>query len=285
MIKILKYLSLILIVYLCFYNRLSYSQVRIQSENIYRLNSEDSHSNIITDINIGLKTGYLLLTSPINYESKDWIYGGLAIAATGLSILIDDDIRTNFKNVHSRFFDNVAEIGYRYGDAGYAIAISGTIYLGGKIFNAEEYSNTGRMLLESLLYAGIASTVLKTTIGRSRPYTEEGPYKFRGFQAKTETTSLPSGHTTVAFAMSSVLAERIDNIYASILLYSLAASTVFQRIYDDKHWASDTILGAVIGYTIGKAVVRLDNNQKLNDVSISFYYLTNGAGLNIRYKI
>jgi membrane-associated phospholipid phosphatase len=59
---------------------------------------------------------------------------------------------------------------------------------------------------------------------------------------------------------------------------------VFQRIYDDKHWASDTILAAVIGYTIGKAVVKLDSNQKLNNVSVSTYYLPNGAGLNLKFS-
>ena len=248
------------------------------------ISADSSITSVWEDINIGLNTGSKIITSPAHFETKDWIYGGLAIATTGIAFLIDNDIRNSFKKNHSSFMDNIADVGYNYGNATYAITFSGAVYLGGKIFREEKYSTTGRMLLEGLLYAGITTTVLKTIIGRSRPYTEDGPSQFNGFQIKTETTSLPSGHVTVAFAISSVLAERIDNVYASVLLYSLAGSTVFQRIYDDKHWASDTILAAVIGYTIGKAVVKLDSNQKLNNVSVSTYYLPNGTGLNLKYS-
>ena len=248
------------------------------------ISADSSITSVWEDIKIGVHTGTQLISSPAHFETKDWIYGGLAVAATGITFLIDSDIRNSFKNNHSSFMDNIAEVGYNYGDATYAVAFSGAVYLGGKIFREEKYSTTGRMLLEGLLYAGITTTVLKTIIGRSRPYTEDGPSQFNGFQLKTETTSLPSGHVTVAFAMSSVLAERINNVYASVLLYSLAGSTVFQRIYDDKHWASDTILAAVIGYTIGKAVVKYDSNQKISNVSVSTYYLPNGAGLNLKYS-
>ncbi len=249
-----------------------------------QISADSSITSVWDDINIGLHTGSKIITSPAQFETKDWIYGGIALAATGITFLVDDNIRNNFKNNHTRLLDNIADAGYNYGNAAYAIAFSGAVYLGGKIFREEKYSTTGRMLLESLLYAGITTTVLKTIIGRSRPYTEDGPFRFNGFQLKTETTSLPSGHVTVAFAVSSVLAERIDNVFASVFLYSLAGSTVFQRIYDDKHWASDTILAAVIGYTIGKAVVKFDGNQKIRNVSVSTYYLPNGAGLNLKYS-
>ncbi|MBA4320785.1 MAG: hypothetical protein C0412_20535 [Flavobacterium sp.] len=245
---------------------------------------DSSITSLKDDIKIGINTGYKLITSPAHFETSDWIYGGLAVAATGITILVDNDIRNNFKNNHTRLLDNIADVGHNYGNAAYAIAFSGAFYLGGKIFRDEYYATTGRMLLESLLYAGITTTVLKSVIGRSRPYTEEGPFRFNVLQVKTETTSFPSGHATVAFAVSSVLAERIDNVYASLFLYSLAASTVFQRMYSDAHWASDTMLGALIGYTIGKAIVKFDTKPKLNTVSVSAYYLQNGAGLTFQYN-
>ena len=261
-----------------------FAQERNLSHKQELISADSSITSVWNDINIGLNTGLKIITSPAHFETKDWIYGSLAVATTGITFLIDSDIRNGFKKNHSSFMDNIADVGYNYGNVTYAIAFSGAVYLGGKIFREEKYSTTGRMLLEGLLYAGITTTVLKTIIGRSRPYTEDGSFRFNGFQLKTETTSLPSGHVTVAFAMSSVLAERIDNVYASVFLYSLAGSTVLQRIYEDKHWASDTILAAVIGYTIGKAVVKFDSNQKLNNVSVSTYYLPNGAGLNLKYS-
>jgi hypothetical protein len=284
MIRTTKNGWLFLYLVLVLFNQNSFAQVEQLSENPEHICVDSSVTSVWDDFEIGIHTGSKIISSPAHFETSDWIYGGVALAATGVTFLIDDDIRNNFKNNHSRFLDNIADVGHNYGNASYAIAFSGVIYLGGKVFGEEKYSTTGRMLLESLLYAGITTTILKSVIGRSRPYTNDGPYQFNGFQLKTETTSLPSGHVTVAFAMSSVLAERIDNVYASIFLYSLAASTVFQRIYDDQHWASDTILAAVIGYTIGKAVVKFDSDQKSSYVSVSSYYLPNGVGLNFQYS-
>jgi hypothetical protein len=283
-IKLNPKLWLLLFISFVLLNRNGIAQNNQFSANSKQLSADSSITSVWEDFKIGVHTGTQLISSPAHFETKDWIYGGLAVAATGVTFLIDNDFRNSFKKNHSSVLDNFADVGYNYGNALYAVAFSSAVYLGGKIFREEKYSTTGRMLLEGLLYAGITTSVLKTIIGRSRPYTEDGPSQFNGFQIKAETTSLPSGHVTVAFAMSSVLAERIDNVYASVLLYSLAGSTVFQRIYDDKHWASDTILAAVIGYTIGKAVVKLDSNQKLNNVSVSTYYLPNGAGLNLKFS-
>lgn len=259
-------------------------QVRQLSNNQEHINTDSSGTSISDDIDIGLNTGYKIFSSPAHFRTSDWIYCGIALAATGATFLVDNNIRNNSKNIHLRFLDNVADVGYNYGNAAYAIAFSGAIYLGGKIFKDEKFSTTGRMLLEGLLFAGITTTVIKTALGRSRPYTEDGPYRFNGFQLKTETTSMPSGHVTVAFAMSSVLAERIDNVYASVFLYSLAASTVFQRIYSDAHWSSDCIPAAVIGYVIGKGVVKFDNDYD-KKINVTAGYIPNGFAINLSYSI
>ena len=69
---------------------------------------------------------------------------------------------------------------------------------------------------------------------------------------------MPSGHATVAFAVSSVLAERIDNLYASIGLYSIASVTAISRLYHNRHWLSDVAVAATIGTATGLFVVRQD---------------------------
>jgi len=161
--------------------------------------------------------------------------------------------------------------------------ISAGVYVGGKIFGSEYLSVTGRMLIEGLFYAGATTIILKTVLGRSRPYMNEDNTNFKWFQTSNDYNSMPSGHCTVAFAFSSVLAERLDNVYASILLYGLASTTIIQRMYSDNHWASDCLAGSVIGYVIGKAVVKYDNMQKGNNINLSAVYLPNGAGINLQY--
>jgi membrane-associated phospholipid phosphatase len=133
------------------------------------------------------------------------------------------------------------------------------------------------MLFESVVLAGLANMTLKSVIGRSRPQTEEGPFRFRGFQTALERTSLPSGHSTVAFAVSSVLARRIDNPYATVGLYGMAALTAVSRIYHDNHWLSDTFLGAAIGTSVGLAVA---GGGEETSVSIE----PSGSGLRLSYR-
>ena len=65
------------------------------------------------------------------------------------------------------------------------------------------------------------------------------------------------GHSAVAFAVSSVLAGRIKNTYASIGLYSLAALTACSRVYQDEDCLSDTFLGGAIGTVVGISAVEL----------------------------
>lgn len=64
--------------------------------------------------------------------------------------------------------------------------------------------------------------------------------------------SFPLGHTTMAFAFSSVLTSLISNPYATIGLYCLVVLTASQRMYSDQHWLSDVILGASIGTAVGQ---------------------------------
>ncbi len=284
MIKTVHSFWAVLFIEFVLLNQNNNAQVTQFSEDQKQIRTDSSLTSLWDEVDIGLNTGYKIFSSPAKFETKDRVYGGLILAATGITFLADNNIRDNFKNIHSRFLDNLSDVGYNYGNATYAVAFSGAIYLGGRIFRDEKFSTTGRMLLEGLFYAGLTTTILKLVIGRSRPYTEDGPYRFNGFQSKTETTSMPSGHVTVAFAMSSVLAERIDNVYASLFLYSLAASTVFQRIYSDSHWASDCIPAAVIGFVIGKGVVEFDNDFG-KAINITTGYIPNGFAFNLSYSL
>ena len=86
-----------------------------------------------------------------------------------------------------------------------------------------------------------------------------------------------------------MLAERIDNIYASIGLYGLAGLTAYQRIYSDNHWISDIFLGAAAGIAIGKYFANLHerNNNKLSKIDyLLFPYISNtysGFGISLTF--
>jgi membrane-associated phospholipid phosphatase len=118
----------------------------------------------------------------------------------------------------------------------------------GLVLKDESMRVFARKTCASLLVAGGITTVLKSMIGRSRPFTNQGSSQFSPFTIDDARLSFPSGHTTVSFVMSASLCKVIDRWWADVLLYGLATGTAYARMHNDRHWLSDTVLGAAIGY-------------------------------------
>ncbi|PYF74678.1 phosphatase PAP2 family protein [Pedobacter nutrimenti] len=62
--------------------------------------------------------------------------------------------------------------------------------------------------------------------------------------------SFPSGHTAEAFASAELLNQeygRASTVYP-VLGYATALSTAYLRMYNNKHWLSDVVTGAGIGF-------------------------------------
>jgi len=49
-----------------------------------------------------------------------------------------------------------------------------------------------------------------------------------------------------------VFSRRCESPVVGITAYALAAGTALQRLYDDKHWASDVFAGAALGTAVGR---------------------------------
>jgi membrane-associated phospholipid phosphatase len=129
------------------------------------------------------------------------------------------------------------------------------VYVGGLALGEDEVRVTGRLMGEALLLAGIPAITLQYVLGRSRPYAGKGAFDYNFFEWSDEKQSLPSGHTTVAFAISTVLAKRIDRWWVSVPLYASAGLTALSLAWRNQHWPSDILVGAALGYLAGSYVV------------------------------
>lgn len=221
------------------------------------------------------------------YSRSSWTdIGYIAGGATGLVALcvlthtdntVRDLAQRNQSKFGADFFPVVNEIGHTNTGAGLGAAL----YLGGWALGSEDIRITGRLMFESLLLAGTTTTILKGVIGRARPYTNLGDATFRPFSFKDDFYALPSGHSTVAFTMASVLSERVGNTYASIGFYTIAFSAAAARIYLDKHWLSDVLIGGTIGTLSGMAVVRAEESLHNQRSSTQWYILPTLNGVQI----
>ncbi len=61
--------------------------------------------------------------------------------------------------------------------------------------------------------------------------------------------SFPSGHTATAFMGAEILRQEFGHHspWIGIAGYTLASATAFMRVYNSRHWATDTLAGAGVG--------------------------------------
>jgi len=239
------------IIFFCF---LSVVQAPAQAQSDSSEARQSIRSILVHDGSTFVRDAVDLFWAPGSFVGRDWICAGAIVGGTAALFPADEGIRDFSRRQHRATLDDLADIGNQYVVRD---EIGPVLYLGGLFLHNEAVRVTGLQVIESLAFASTLTQTLKFGFGRSRPYLEEGAYRYRFFQRHENRHSLPSGHATNAFALYSVLAARIHRPWASVGFYGLATVAALSRIYVDAHWASDVLLGAAIGTVIGNAVVRL----------------------------
>jgi membrane-associated phospholipid phosphatase len=195
-----------------------------------------------------------VVKTPADIENHGLI-GTLAVAgAVGLTYVFDANIRNKVQGIKGRTLDRAADVGSAIGNPFVHLGIAAAVYGGGALAGSPKWQETGEMLGEAALLADASGFLLKGAIGRGRPTVTSDKGSFRPFQFKSDYDSTPSLHTASSFAMASVMAATSESIPAKLFYYTAATFVGFSRIYQDKHWASDIVLGAALGELCGRVV-------------------------------
>lgn len=150
-----------------------------------------------------------------------------------------------------------------------SIVIGATMYTAGRLTHSERLAEVGLRGTEALGIGALFADVLKDSFGRARPYVDTGGpdpnnWQFlRGFRKGNNFQSFPSGHSVAAFAAAAAVSAETSRwwpeaTYFGIgpVLYAGATAVGVSRMYNNRHWASDVIMGAAIGTFAGIKVVR-----------------------------
>ncbi|MDW8468731.1 MAG: YjbH domain-containing protein [Burkholderiales bacterium] len=108
-------------------------------------------------------------------------------------------------------------------------------------------SDCGWAALEAGALAFAGSELLKRAIGRARPEMGLGPRNFDTFTSRESRASFPSRHTALAWAALTPFAREYDADW----LYGVALLSNVGRAMSTRHWLSDTVAGALLGYAAG----------------------------------
>jgi hypothetical protein len=200
-----------------------------------------------------------VLGAPLAWKAPQWERFSLAVAGVGVAALLDGRVRDSEQHDHNHLADQVAKDFEPLGSGG-AWVVLGTFYLEGVLGSDSKARSVGEDgLIASLIAGGIVTPALKYIAGRSRPRDTTQTFDFKTFGGGS---SFPSGHTTEAFAVASVIATEYDAGWVKGVAYGSAALVGFARIHHQAHFLSDVTAGALIGTAVGRAVVHRNAEER-----------------------
>lgn len=229
---------------------------------------------------LGLKeNAIVVLSAPMRWEPQTWRKVGIGVGLIGGLMLIDDHSRDEFLRHSNRTAARIADAAEPFG-SDYSWAVLAGFYGAGKFLgNSRAAAIAEDGFNSSVIAAGIITPTLKAIAGRSRPSQTSREYDFlRG------DGSFPSGHTTQAFALASVIASHYDSFWIDALAYAIASLVGYARIDNKAHFASDVVAGAAIGMAVGKTVVRLNDERRRIQLE-PMVGISGGAGLSVRLDL
>ena len=206
---------------------------------------------------------YLFAKQPITWKGRVWLKIGVVTAAT-ISVMTLDKTAVNLIRGNQRYYYSAPVEGGRIYGEWYSIGgVAGVFGVYGLIARDTAAKKITIELLQAGIYSEAVTEVFKIAIGRARPCANEDAFTFHPFTVLNDAFhSMPSGHTTAAMALSTVMARHAHSTALKILAYVPAAFTMFSRIYQGKHWLSDVVPAAAIGFFTGNWVVDLHEGKK-----------------------
>lgn len=206
----------------------------------------------------------LFVKQPTKWIRKDWLKFSLVAGATIAAMPFDEKITNYATQGNQKYYYSAPVVGGRmYGEWYSIIGVAGAFSVYGLIAHDTVAKKMSIELLQAGLYAELITTVLKSFIGRERPVATDNAFTYHPFTFfDYNFQSMPSGHTTSAFALSTIMSRHAHTTSLKILAYVPAGLTMFSRLYQHQHWLSDELLGAAVGYFVGNWVVDLHEGKR-----------------------
>lgn len=220
------------------------------------------------------------------FTARDaWVAGGFVLGTVAM-LPLDRRIAEGLQDSTTqtnRFFSDAAT-GFRVISQPGAYIIGGSLYAVGRIGGNERMADLGLHGSEAIFVAEVATYVLKGLAGRARPYVsgDSVPGDFalgRGF-GDHDHRSFPSGHTSTAFAAAAAVTAETSRWwprstpFIAPVMYGGATMVGLSRMYNNRHWASDVVLGAAIGTFAGLKVVRYHHSHPGNRIDEILLHVT-----------
>ena len=201
-----------------------------------------------------LEDSKLYFTAPLHWDQDHWAYFAGTLATIAVAHEFDASVRHAFEPAGGHPLDGGDPNSTRDAIPA-AVLLAGTWVLGAVRHDTEQRGEAWSMA-EAAGFSAVDSFVLKYAAGRLRPNETVHVDSWR-----EGGDSFPSMHSSLAFAIGTVLAESGDDEHRwmrRVIGYGVAGATAYARLHDNVHWFSDVVAGAAIGMASAKFVINRD---------------------------
>lgn len=190
-------------------------------------------------------------TSPFHMNKHNAVWWALFGGGTAALIATDHRTINTFENSSGQvsWGNGVSNIGASYT----LIPLVAGFYGFGVLRDNAQARETGVLGAEALLDSLVVVTALKYAAGRVRPDSVNGERS----QFFDGGDSFPSGHAIESWALASLIAheyKRRGGKWVPFAAYGLAGVVSAARFSAQRHYASDILAGAAMGWFIGRYV-------------------------------
>ncbi len=182
-------------------------------------------------------------TAPLHWDTHNWEYFGGALVAIAAAHHYDTQARTHYDA------GSKSPLGPTESGELTDVLPSAALFLGtwgyASLVGSRPGENEAWNMFESTGLSMISAYALKYTIRRTGPDSTTDPNRWFGGGS-----SFPSEHTTMAFAIGTVLAESGNPDYRwirRVIGYGVGFGTAYLRLKHNAHWLSDTVAGGALG--------------------------------------
>jgi membrane-associated phospholipid phosphatase len=230
---------------------------------IARLSPAQSVGNMLKDDfkNAG-KDVLSIWGAPFDASGRDWATAAGAFALFGVSMFADQEVSDwAVRNEATGVFKAIKPLrrGGVLFSGKYVVPPVAAMYVVGIVIKNQGMRDFVTGCMSSWGAQSIARRGTAFLFGRARPDTfpnDPQHWKLGGGYGNWQMRSFPAGHFANAMSCATFASERFELGVAEPVLYAVAAGVGLGRFADEAHWFSDTVIGGILGYAVGKEVAR-----------------------------
>ncbi len=211
------------------------------------------------------QNGVRLVTSPVRWTGDDWAKFGGTVAITTVIIGMDEPLSQPFFDWQTNVGTSFGKTGKFLGSVPFQLSISGIALGAGAIAHSKPLINFALDNLQAQVYTGGLTWLVKELSTRARPRTGGGAYSWHGPFGKSGDAyaSFFSGHASISYCTATMIfLHSHKKWWVGLISYTAATGVAISRIQKQAHWASDIILGSVVGSAVASFVYKQQEKRR-----------------------